>query len=199
MCRVLGVHRSGFYAWLKVPVSPRARKNACITSLMKKAWLESGCVYGYRKLHDDLLHMGEDISPNRTARLAQKAGIKAQVGYRRKPGHYGKNPSVVAENKVARQFAVTEPNTIWVTDITYVRTYEGWSYLAVVIDLFSRRVVGWSIQQTMQTELVLSALLSAVWRRKPKNRVIIHSDQGSQCLPVRSGWASLNHTIWKQV
>jgi len=147
---------------------------------MKKAWLESGCVYGYRKLHDDLQHMGEAISLNRTARLAQAAGIKAQIGYRRKPGHYGQKPSVVAENRVAQRFEAETPNKIWVTDITYVRTYEGWLYLAVVIDLFSRRVVGWSMQQTMQTELVLNALLMAVWRRKPKGRVIIHSDQGSQ-------------------
>jgi len=180
MCKMLGVHRSGFYAWLKQPFSKRAREDTRQTELIKSAWLASGKVYGYRKLHHDLRDQGEDCSPNRVARLASLAGIRAQLGYRRRPGKYGGNPAIVADNKVARKFETSTPDQVWVTDITYIRTHEGWSYLAVVIDLFSRRVIGWSMQSRMTTEIALQALLMAVWRRKPKQKVIIHSDQGSQ-------------------
>jgi len=110
----------------------------------------------------------------------QKAGLRAQVGYRRRSGHYGSKPSIVATNQLKQDFAVPVPDQAWVTDITYIRTHEGWLYLAVVIDLYSRRVVGWSMHSRMQTDLVLNALLMALWRRKPKAKVIVHSDQGSQ-------------------
>lgn len=180
MCRMLRVHFSGFYAWLKTPLSRRARKDVRQTALIQRAWEDSGKVYGYRKLHDDLRDQGELFSPNRVAKLASLAGITAQIGYKRRPGHYGGKPAVVAENTVARNFDAAAPDQVWVTDITYIRTHEGWAYLAVVIDLFSRRVVGWSMQSRMTTDLALQALLMAVWRRKPKNKVTIHSDQGSQ-------------------
>jgi putative transposase len=137
-------------------------------------------LYGYRKLADDLRDQGEQVSENRVARLASLAGIAAQIGYRRRPGRYGGKPAVVASNTLDRQFDVDGPDRVWVTDITYIRTHEGWLYLAVVIDLFSRRVVGWSAQPRMTTDLALQALLAAVWRRKPKTKVMIHSDQGSQ-------------------
>ena len=148
--------------------------------LIKQSWLESGCVYGYRKIHHDLLSLGESCSPNTIARLMQRSGLKAQVGYKRRPGHYGRRPSFVAANQLEQNFNTDVPDRVWVTDITYIRTYEGWLYLAVVIDLYSRRVIGWSMHARMQTDIVLNALLMAVWRRKPKRRVIIHSDQGSQ-------------------
>lgn len=180
MCRVLRVHFSGFYAWLKEPLSRRAQDDARQTELIRQAWSDSGKVYGYRKLADDLRDQGEQISENRVARLASLAGILAQVGYKRRPGRYGGKPAVVASNTLERQFAVDAPDKVWVTDITYIKTHEGWLYLAVVIDLFSRRVVGWSAQPRMTTELALQALLAAVWRRKPKAKVMIHSDQGSQ-------------------
>lgn len=180
MCRVLMVHFSGFYAWLKEPLSPRAHEDLRQTEMIRQAWADSGKVYGYRKLHDDLRDAGETCSENRVARLASLAGIAAQIGYRRRPGRYGGKPAVVADNTLDRQFEVAAPDMVWVTDITYIRTHEGWSYLAVVIDLFSRRVVGWSMQSRMTTDLALQALLSAVWRRKPKQKVMIHSDQGSQ-------------------
>jgi putative transposase len=108
------------------------------------------------------------------------AGITAQIGYKRRPGKYGGKPSVVVDNTLDRQFDVEAPDTVWVTDITYIRTQEGFAYLAVVIDLFSRRVVGWSMQSRQTTDIVLQALLMATWRRKPKAKVLIHSDQGSQ-------------------
>ena len=180
MCRVLRVHFSGFYAWLKEPLSRRALEDMRQTDLIRQAWSESGKVYGYRKLADDLRDQGERVSENRVARLASLAGILAQVGYKRRPGRYGGKPAVVASNTLDRQFEVEAPDKVWVTDITYIKTHEGWLYLAVVIDLFSRRVVGWSAQPRMTTDLALQALLAAVWRRKPKGKVMIHSDQGSQ-------------------
>jgi putative transposase len=106
--------------------------------------------------------------------------IKTQIGYKRRPGRYGGKPAVVAKNTVARNFEAAAPDQVWVMDITYIRTHEGWAFLAVVIDLLSRRVVGWSMQSRMTTDLALQALLMAVWRRKPKTKATIHSDQGSR-------------------
>ncbi len=188
MCRILQVHPSGFYAWLKSPLSRRALEDQRQTALLKQAWEESGKVYGYRKLHDDLCELGEYISPNRVARLARLAGVSAQIGYKHRPGQYGGKPSVVVDNTLDRQFDVQDPNRFWVTDITYIKTTEGYSYLAVVIDLYSRKVVGWSMQNRQPTELVLQALLMAVWRRKPADKVVIHSDQGTQFTSIE--WAS---------
>ena len=129
-----------------------------------------------RKLHDDLRDQGETSCPNRVARLARLAGIKAQIGYKRRAVSYGGKPSIAVDNTLARQFEVSTPDRVWVTDITYIKTNEGFAYLAVVIDLYSRRVVGWSMQSRQTTDMVLQALLMAVWRRKPKNKVLIHSD-----------------------
>lgn len=180
MCRVLKVHFSGFYAWLKEPLSRRSLEDARQTELIRQAWSDSGKVYGYRKLTDDLRDQGERISENRVARLASLAGIAAQVGYKRRPGRYGGKPAIVVENRLEQRFQTSAPDQVWVTDITYIRTHEGWLYLCVVIDLFSRRVVGWNAQSRMTTDLALQALLMAIWRRKPNGSVTVHSDQGSQ-------------------
>ena len=181
MCRVFGVHRSGFYAWLRTPMSRRAKENQRLLGLIKHAYLESGCVYGYRKIHDDLRELGEPCGKHRVERLMRLEGLRAQVGYgRRRPRVAGGAPSQIAPNVLEQQFAVAAPNTHWVTDITYLRTYEGWLFLAVVLDLYSRQVVGWSMLPRMQSDLVLQALLDAVWRRKPVAGLVLHSDQGSQ-------------------
>ena len=150
MCRMLRVHPSGFYAWLKRPFSKRAVENKRQTELLKEAWEESGKVYGYRKLHDDLQDQGETCFPNRVARLTKLAGIRAQVGYKRRPGKYGGRPAIAVDNTLDRQFEVAAPDTTWVTDITYIKTYEGFAYLVVVIDLFSRKIVGWAMQGVRQ-------------------------------------------------
>ena len=150
------------------------------TELIKEAWEDSGQIYGYRKIHDDLCDQGETCSLNRVARLARLAGIKAQIGYKRRPGKYGGKPSVVVDNSLNRQFDVNASDRFWVTDITYIKTYEGYTYLAVIIDLYSRKIVGWAMQSRQPTDLVLQALLMAVWRRKPADKVLVHSDQGSQ-------------------
>jgi putative transposase len=180
MCRVLGVHRSGFYAWLQQPQSVRGKEDVRLLGLVKQAWLESGAVYGYRKVCADLRDLGESCSRHRIARLMKGEGLRAQRGYGRRPGMRGGRPATVAPNRLDRQFDVPHPDKHWVTDITYLRTHEGWLYLAVVIDLFSRQVVGWAMQGTMTTDLVLQALTMAVWRRRPSPGLMLHSDQGSQ-------------------
>ncbi|MEF0339535.1 IS3 family transposase [Pseudomonas aeruginosa] len=180
LCLTLKVHPSGYYAWLSEPQSARAKDDQRLLGLIKHSWLESGTVYGYRKIHDDLREVGEVCGRHRVARLMRLEGLRSQTGYRRRPGKYGGKPAVASPNLLKRQFDVVEPNKVWVTDITYIRTYEGWLYLAVVLDLFSRQVVGWSMKAQMTTDLAINALLMAVWRRKPKQEVMVYSDQRSQ-------------------
>ncbi|MFB0600773.1 IS3 family transposase [Aeromonas hydrophila] len=180
LCQTLGVHRSGFYAWLKQSVSPRQQEDERLTGLVKQSWLESGAVYGYRKIHRDLRDAGEACGKHRVAKLMRQEGLRSQTGYQRRKGHYGGKSTQVAPNTLARQFKVPAPNLSWVTDITYIRTQEGWLYLAVVLDLFSRQIVGWAMKSRMTADLAVDALLMAIWRRKPKQPVLVHSDQGSQ-------------------
>ena len=180
LCQTLKVHPSGYYAWLAQPQSARAKEDQRLLGLIKQAWLESGGVYGYRKIHDDLRELGEICGRNRVGRLMQAEGLRSQTGYRRRTGFYGGKPTVASPNHLARQFKVSEPNKVWVTDITYIRTYEGWLYLAAVLDLFSRQVIGWSMKPRMSSDLAIDAMLIAVWRRKPQQQVMIHSDQVSQ-------------------
>ncbi|HAT2497352.1 MULTISPECIES: IS3 family transposase [Aeromonas] len=180
LCQTLGVHRSGFYAWLKQPVSPRQQEDERLIGLVKQSWLESGAVYGYRKIHRDLRDAGEGCGMHRVAKLMTREGLRSQTGYQRRKGHYGGKSTQAAPNTLARQFKVPAPNISWVTDITYIRTQEGWLYLAVVLDLFSRQIVGWAMKSRMTADLAVDALLMAVWRRKPKQPVLVHSDQGSQ-------------------
>ena len=180
MCRVMKVHPSGYYAWRASPQSARQIEDRRLTGLIKQFWLESGGVYGYRKVTSDLRELGESCGKHRVYRLMRAEQLRSQAGYRRRPGrHYGR-PAIVAPNYLQQDFDVAEPNRVWVTDITYIRTHEGWLYLAVVLDLFSRQVIGWSMRSSIDRELAISALLMAVWRRQPKQEVIIHSDQGSQ-------------------
>ncbi|HBB0008704.1 TPA: IS3 family transposase [Escherichia coli] len=179
LCRVLDVHPSGFYAWLQPPHSQRHQADLRLTGQIKQFWLESGCVYGYRKIHLDLRDSGQQCGVNRVWRLMKRVGIKAQVGYRSPRARKGE-ASIVSPNRLQRQFNPDAPDERWVTDITYIRTHEGWLYLAVVVDLFSRKIIGWSMQSRMTKDIVLNALLMAVWRRNPEKQVLVHSDQGSQ-------------------
>ncbi|MEG5561912.1 IS3 family transposase [Enterobacter roggenkampii] len=179
MCRVLKVARAGFYVWLHNPVSAGEKDNQRLLALIRDSYTLSGGVYGYRRIHGDLREIGEVCSRNRVAKIMRKNRIQAIHGYKVPRGTRGR-PSLIAPNRVQREFTVVKPNQVWVTDITYIRTWQGWLYLAVVIDLFSRNVVGWSMKPTLSRELALDALLMAVWRRKPSENVIVHSDQGSQ-------------------
>ncbi|WP_221931719.1 IS3 family transposase [Klebsiella pneumoniae] len=179
MCRVLCVARTGFYAWLHIPVSARDKDNQRLLTLIRDSYSLSGGVYGYRRVHGDLNEIGETCGKNRVGRIMQLNRIKAVRGYKA-PRRIAGRPSVVAPNRVQRQFTVVRANQVWVTDITYIRTWQGWLYLAVVIDFFARNVVGWSMKPTLSRELALDALMMAVWRRKPDGEVIVHSDHGSQ-------------------
>ncbi|UYR04792.1 IS3 family transposase [Ralstonia pseudosolanacearum] len=180
LCKAMSVHPSGYYAWHANPLSPRAKDNQRLLGLLKQAWLESGGVYGYRKLTLDMRDLGERCGKHRVARLLKAEGLRSQSGYRRRPAGRAGKPAAVAPNHLQRQFTVNGPNQSWVTDITYIRTHEGWLYLSVVIGLWSRMVVGWSMGQRIDTQLVLDALLMALWRRRPHQQVLIHSDQGCQ-------------------
>ncbi|HHA1181279.1 TPA: IS3 family transposase [Enterobacter asburiae] len=179
MCRVLDVARAGFYAWLHNPASARDKDNQRLLTLIRDSYSLSGGVYGYRRVHGDLNEIGETCGKNRVGRIMQLNRIKAVRGYKA-PRRIAGRPSVVAPNRVQRQFTIVRANQVWVTDITYIRTWQGWLYLAVVIDLFARNVVGWSMKPTLSRELALDTLMMAVWRRKPDGEVIVHSDQGSQ-------------------
>ena len=178
MCRLLDVSRSGFYDWLRNPLSDRALEDQRLLGLIRAAYTASHGVYGAPRIFLDLREAGETCSKHRVARIMRANNIKALHGYRA-PRYTRGHTSLLTPNTLQRGFTVQRPNTAWVTDITYVRTWEGWLYLAVVIDLYSRRIVGWSTKPTMARELVLDAILMAVRRRKPRH-ALIHSDQGSQ-------------------
>ncbi|WP_199100294.1 IS3 family transposase [Dyella sp. ASV21] len=179
MCRVLKIERSGYYAWLKQPLSSRAKEDARLMVHIEESYLASGGVYGSRNVHRDLTEAGEHISRKRVERLMRKHGLRSVRSPLRRRYKAGK-PAVVATNRLQRQFNVAHPDRAWVTDITYLRTAEGWLYLAVVIDLYSRAVIGWSMKSSLARELAMDALLMAIWRRRPEAGVVIHSDQGVQ-------------------
>jgi putative transposase len=179
MCRVLHASRSGFYAWLHQPLSDRAIEDRRLLGMIRDSYTGSSGVYGYPRVFADLRETGEACGRHRVARIMREHRIKALRGYKA-PRHIAGRPSIIAPNHLKREFNVAQPDQAWVTDITYIRTWQGWLYLAVVIDLYARKVVGWSMKPTMDREIVLDALMMAVWRRKPKNQVLIHSDQGSQ-------------------
>jgi putative transposase len=178
MCRVLGVAPSGYYAWLHEPVSKRAQEDARLLRLIRASFVASHGIYGSPRVFLDLREAGETCSKHRVARLMRVNKIRAVHGYRTRHRSASKSATLIP-NLVKRNFDVTRPNAVWVTDITYIRTWEGWLYLAIVMDLFSRKIVGWSSRPTIHRELVLDAILMAVRRRRPRG-TIIHSDQGCQ-------------------
>jgi putative transposase len=178
MCRLLGVSRSGFYQWVRSPLSDRALEDQRLLGLIHAAYTASHGVYGAPRIFLDLREAGETCSKHRVARI-MRANNLTRHGYRTPRYVRGHTASLLTPNTLQRGFTVPRPNTAWVTDITYVRTWEGWLYLAVVMDLYSRRIIGWSTKPTLAQDRVLDALLMAVRQRKP-NHTLIHSDQGSQ-------------------
>jgi len=179
MCRVLKVNRSGYYAWLAQPKSARSLEDEKLLEAIQRSHANSNGIYGSPRVHRDLREEGITCSRKRVERLMRQAKLRSFRGYRR-PRYKAGKPATTAPNRLQQNFTVTMPDQVWVTDITYIRTYEGWLYLAVVIDLFSRIVAGWAMQANMTADLALNALMMAMWQRKPKGSVIIHSDQGSQ-------------------
>jgi len=178
LCRILGVAQSGYYEWIAQPQSDHAIEDARLLRLIRASFVASQGVYGVPRVFLDLREAGETCSKHRVARLMRINRLRALHGYRMRRWSVGK-PAVLVPNILQRQFTVTRANKAWVTDITYIRTWQGWLYLAVVMDLFSRKVVGWSTGPTIHRDLALDAVLMAVRRRRPRSTVI-HSDQGSQ-------------------
>lgn len=188
MCRVLGVSRSGFHAWAKRPLSPRAIEDERLTERIRQIHEQNRGVYGSPRVHAELvLGDGERVSRKRVERLMRIAGISGLQA--RKRGRTTiRVPGVrVADDLLDRQFAAAGPDRCWVADITYLRTWEGWLYLVAVQDLFSRRIVGWSMADHMRTELVTDALQMALAHRRPAPGLIWHSDQGSQFVSLAFG------------
>jgi putative transposase len=178
MCRCLKVSRSGFYDWLHNPLSNRAREDARLSRLIRASYVASHGVYGAPRILLDLREAGETCSKHRVARLMRVHNIRALQRYRTRRYQPSKTSELVP-NTLQREFTVERPNKVWVTDLTSIRTWQGWLYLAVVVDLFSRKVVGWATKSTLARELVLDAALMAIRRRRP-TKTLIHSDQGCQ-------------------
>jgi putative transposase len=181
MCRLLSVSHGGFYDWQGRSLSRRTIESERLTGLIRSSFEQSDRTYGSPRVWRDLHDWGERISENRVARLMCRAGIRARSKRRRHPADPGaRNEHTIAPNVLDRQFEANAPNQKWVADFTYVWTAEGWLFVAVVLDLFSRRVVGWSMSSLMTAQLVMDALLMAIWRRGWPGELLHHSDQGSQ-------------------
>ena len=181
LCEALGVSRAGFYAWRTRSPSARARANDPLLSRVRSRVLASARTYGARRVWHDLLADGVSCGRHRIERLMRHAALRARPRRRRVPSDTGvRSTSVVAPNVLDRTFTAAAANRKWVADFTYLWTAEGWLYVAAVVDLFSRRVVGWSMQATMTTQLVTDALMMAIWRRGKLEAVLHHSDRGSQ-------------------
>jgi len=151
MCRVLRVSRSGFYQWLHKPLSDRAIEDLRLLELIRASYAASGGVYGAPRVFQDLRETGETCGRHRVTRIMRLHKIKALRGYKA-PRAIAGRPSIIAPNRLQREFTVEQPDTVWVTDITYIRTWQGWLYLAVVVDLYSRKVVGWSMKPTLAAQ-----------------------------------------------
>lgn len=180
MCKALKVSRSGYHSWKSREPSLLEQENLRIVSTIEKIHLGSKQTYGSPRIHAVLTGLGEDCSKTKVARLMKKYGIRAKTKKRFKATTNSKHKLPVAENVLNRDFTPSSANESWAGDITYIWTREGWLYLAVIIDLFSRKVVGWAMEKTMSRELVLDALRMAVRSREPSAGLVCHSDRGSQ-------------------
>jgi putative transposase len=180
MCRVLEVSRSGYYAWRNRPTSSRETENTALAEKIKSIHRKSRKTYGSPRIHRRLTSEGFCCSRGRVARLMRKHGIRAKSKRKFIVTTDSKHDFEVAENVLARQFDVDSPNRAWVSDITYIPTREGWLYLATILDLYSRKIVGWSMDSSASRRIVLGALEMAVVSRKPAAGLIHHSDRGSQ-------------------
>lgn len=181
MCNVMRVGRSGYYAWVKRPASSRAQANQALLALIRVAYQDSRQTYGSPRLHLALRQQGIACGRHRVARLMRASGLCARPKRRFRPVTTQRADNVVpAPNRLNQDFAAAAPNQKWASDFTYIETDEGWLYLAVVLDLFSRRVIGWAMRETMETELVEAALRMALEDRQPAAGLLHHSDQGCQ-------------------
>jgi putative transposase len=188
LCRVLGVSRAGFYAWQSRPRSARALADQALTEQIRAIHRRSRATYGAPRVHAELrLDHGVRVGRKRVARLMRAAGL---VGChrRRRRGLTRHDPQATpAPDLVNRQFVAVAPDRVWTADITYIPTWTGWLHLAVVLDVFSRRVVGWAMADHLRTELVIDALDMAIWNRRPTEGLVHHSDQGCQYTSLAFG------------
>lgn len=188
LCRMLDVSRSGFHAWQGRPPSARALEDERLTARIREIHAENEHVYGSPRVHAELvLADGERLGRKRVERLMRQAGLSGLAPRKRGRTTVSVPGVRVAQDLVNREFAASAPNRLWVADITYLRTWEGWLYLVAVQDLFSRRIVGWSMADHMRTELVTDALQMALAHRRPDPGLIWHSDQGSQFVSLAFG------------
>ena len=181
LCGALGVSRAGFYAWLTRPRSQRSRSDEELGAKVRASFLASDRTYGARRVWHDMLAEGVSCGLHRIERLMRLQALKARPRRRRLPADLGERQvAAVAPNVLDRTFEAPAPNRKWIADFTYVWTAEGWLYVAAVVDLFSRRVVGWSMSAAMTAQLVTDALVMAIWRRGKPDALLHHSDRGSQ-------------------
>jgi len=180
MCRVLRASRSGYYEWRNRPESPRTKENRRLLKRIKTVHEQSRKTYGVQRVHGQLIALGETCGKNRVARLMKDADIQSKRRKKYKATTDSKHNHPVAQNLLSRDFQVDAPDRVWVSDITYIPTDEGWLYLATVMDLFHKKIVGWSMSERITKELAVSALQMAVERRRPQKGLIHHSDRGSQ-------------------
>jgi putative transposase len=181
MCRVLAATRSGFYAWKDRAPSQRDRDDAALVAKIRALHRGPRRNYGSPRIHAELVDANVKVGQKRIARLMRQERLQGRSGRRRAPRTtVPSTVPVTIPDLVQRRFVATAPNQLWVTDITYVRTWEGWLYVAAIVDVFSRRVVGWAMADHMRVELPLAALAMAVARRRPPRGLIHHSDRGAQ-------------------
>lgn len=180
MCNVLGVSRAGFYAWKNRPESQHQRDDNDFIISIKESFDGSRHTYGYRRVYADLKEKHIDCGRDRVARLMRENHLYPKVRKRFKATTDSRHNKPVAENLLSRQFSPGRVNERWTSDITYISTQEGWLYLAVIMDLFSRKIIGWSMSHRMQEALVIDALKMALFRRKINASLLLHSDRGSQ-------------------
>lgn len=180
MCRTLLVSASGFYAWCRRGLSPRVREDAALKVEIRAAHAASGKTYGSPRVHEELKAEGQHVGRKRVARLMREEGLEGQRKRRFRVTTDSRHSYPVAANALNRDFTASAPNKVWVTDITYIWTREGWIYLAAILDLFSRRVVGWSADSFIDRTLAIDALRMALRTRLPEPGLIHHSDRGIQ-------------------
>lgn len=180
MCRVLGVSRSGYYAWVARPTSRRDIENETLEREIARVHEASRRTYGSPRVCAELRRQGRPVGRHRVARLMRKQGLAGRMKRRFRRTTNSDHEHPIASNLLARKFDASVPGKAWVADITYLWTAEGWLYLAVVIDLYSRRVVGWAMEDHLRTELALKALKMALAARPPNGQLIHHSDRGTQ-------------------
>jgi putative transposase len=181
MCRVLGVSASGYYAWRSRPESPRAVANRDLLERIRRIHVAHHGRYGSPRMHAALRAQGHQASRGRVERLMRRHGIRALARRRFRPTTTDSRHQLpIAPNLLQQKFMASVPNRVWLADITYIPTGEGWLYLAAILDLATRKVVGWAMRDHMRTELTLGALIMAIQRQRPGSGLLHHSDRGSQ-------------------